>query len=164
MRNTIKTINKFANLISAFLLAGLTLLIVANIFLRNVFFIFVPGVFELTQIFLSIIAFFAVAYAHDNKAHCVVEALYKVLPRAGKWFFSLVSSLFFLATACVVGGSVFHLAITQISNTDHTMALRIPLWPFSMLGALGILLFCLSLIGDLVYIIKDREVLTNDPS
>ena len=163
MRNVIKAINKCANYISAFVLACLMLLIVADIFLRNVFFFFIPGVFELTQILLSVIVFMAVAYAHDNKEHVVIDVVYDLLPRGGKWILSLLSSVVFLALNVVVGWYVLQFAIAQIGRGDHTSTLGVPLWPMSMLGALGMFLFCLSVIGDIIYIIKDKGVLTLDP-
>jgi len=164
MRAAIKKINKSANYIGATVLALMMFLIVADIVLRNVLMFFIPGVFELTQLFLSVIVFMGVAYAQDNCEHVYIDILYENIPRAAKWVFSLISSLLFLGINIVMFRFVLAFAIAQISRGDHTSTLQVPFWPISMLAAAGMLLFCLSVIGDLIFIIKDRGVLSLDPS
>ena len=162
MRNVIKRVSKSANYISGFVLAILMFLIVADIILRNTLFIFIPGVFELTQILLTMIVFFAVAYAHDNGEHVVIDVIYENMPRLGKWIFSLLSSMLYLGINAVLTWYVMQFGVAQIARGDYTSTLQVPLWPISMLGAVGMLLYCCSVIGDLIYIIKDRGVLTID--
>jgi TRAP-type C4-dicarboxylate transport system permease small subunit len=162
MKNTIKALNKYAMYFSACLAGAIMLLIVLDVFLRNSFMVFIPGVFELTQILLSLVVFMALAYANDNKEHIIFDAIYKRLPQGGKWVFSFIGSLIMLAAIIVIGSFILQLAITQAGQGYHTPILRIVLWPFTILGAFGMLLFCLSVIGDLILIIKDREVLSID--
>ena len=162
MRNAIKALGKCAVYISAIVLGWLVLLIVLDVFLRNTFLVFIPGVFELTQVFLSVIVFLAIAYANDNKKHVVVDFLYNAMPRAGKLTFLIISSIFVLFIAAASGWFMLQFSLMQMSMVVHTPMLRVLLWPFSMVAALGMLLFCLSAIGQLVYTIKDREVLSLD--
>jgi len=135
-----------------------------DIFLRNVFFVFLPGVFELMQLGLSLVVFLSVAHAQDNYEHVYIDVLYEALPRPGKRFFSFLSSILYLAVNGLLTYYVYSFAIAQISRGNHSATLEIPLWPISMIAAFGMFLYCLSVIGDLIYIIKDREVLTLDPS
>jgi len=162
MKNTIPALSKYAMYVSACLVGAVMFLIVLDVFLRNSFMVFIPGVFELTQILLSLIVFMALAYTNDKKQHIVVGALYKILPRAGKWIFSLIASLFTLIIIVIIGWFILQLAITQAGNGDHTPILRIVLWPFTILSVVGMLLFALSVVGDLIFILKDREVLPID--
>jgi len=137
---------------------------VTDIFLRNIFMIFLPGVFELTQFLLCMIVFCAAAYAQDNGAHVCIDVIYGVLPRVGKWVISLVSSIFFLAINIVMTYFVFQLALAQIERGDFTSSLEIPWWTVSMLASVGMFLFTLSVVCDLIFIIKDKGVLTIDAS
>lgn|GEM_PF-947871 len=162
VRDTIRALNKCAVYFSAVLLGIMLLLIVLEIFLRNVFFVFIPGVFELTQVFLSVCFFMAVAYANDKREHVVTEVLYKRLPKSAKWILSLISSLLFLIITGVLGWFVLQFALGQFGTGEHTMRLSIALWPFAIFGTIGLLLLCLSVVTDLVCIIKDREVLSVD--
>jgi len=162
MRNAIKSLNKSAIYISAFVLGFIMLLIVADVFLKNVFFLFIPGVFELTRVFLTIIVFMSIAYVHDNRANLVTDVIYNIVPRTGKWILSIISSLIFLKITCLMTWFILRFAITQISSGDHTSTLHIPLWLISILATIGMLLFSISVICDLVFILKNKEVLTFD--
>jgi len=160
MRNAIKALNKCAIYISALILCCLLLLITADVFFSNLFYVFIPGVFELTQLLTSMIVFLAIAYAYNNKKHVVSDVLCKVFPHSSKRIIlSVSSSLLSLVTIGVVCRFILRLALGQISQGGSTMILNIPLWIASMIGALGMLLFALSVIGDLVLNIQNKEVL-----
>ena len=159
MKNPSKALSKCAMRLSACLVGAIMLLIVLDVFLRNSFMLFIPGVFELTQILLSLVAFMSLAYVNENREHIVFEGLYKRLPHGGKWFCSLVGSFIMLVAMVIIGFFIWQLALTQSVQGDHTPILRIVLWPFTVLGSFGILLFCLSILGDFISIIKNREVL-----
>ena len=159
MKDTIKSLNKCAMYFSALLVGMIMLLIVLDVFLRNSFMVFIPGVFELTQILLSLVVFTALAYTNDKREHVVFAAIYKRLSDGGKRFFSLVSSIIMLAVVVVIGAFIFMIAFYQVGQGDHTPILRIVLWPFTLLGVFGMFMFFLSVIGDIVLTIKDREVL-----
>jgi len=164
MRKIIKKINKIAVHVSAFVLILMMFMVVADILLRNVFTLFIPGVFGLTQLFLSVIVFMSVAYAQDHYEHVYIDILYEAFPRTGKWVFSLISSILFLGINIVLTYYVLQFAIAQIDRGEYVSTLRFPLWPVSMIGAFGMFLFCLSVIGDIVYVVKDRGVLTLESS
>ena len=162
MKNTIRALNKCAMNFSACLVGAIMLLIVLDVFLRNSFMVFIPGVFELTQILLSLIVFMALAHVNDNKDHIVFGGLYGRLSKGGKRFFSFVGSVIMLAIIVVIGFFIWQLAITQAGQGTHTPILRMVLWPFTALGSFGMFLFCLSVVGDLILVIKDKEVLSID--
>ncbi|MCL2365432.1 MAG: TRAP transporter small permease [Oscillospiraceae bacterium] len=164
MRTAISTLNKCAIYISALVLFCLLLLVIADVLLRNIFFTFIPGVFELTQIFSSVIVFMAIAFTQYNKEHVAAQLFSKTLKHHGKIIFSLISSLLFLVISGVTFWFIFQFAIAQFSRADSTLILNIHLGIISIIGALGMFLFCLSVIGDLMFIIKDKEVLQFDPS
>ena len=159
MRNAIKVVNKYAMYFSACLVGAIMFLIVLDVFLRNSFMVFIPGVFELTQILLSLLVFMSLAYTNDNKKHIAFDAIYKVLPRTGKWVFSLIRTLIMLIVIAFIAWFMRQLAIDQ---ADRTPILHIMIWPATILGSAGMLMFFLSAVGDLILVIKDREVLSVD--
>jgi TRAP-type C4-dicarboxylate transport system permease small subunit len=148
--------NAWSGYIAVFTLAALFFLAVLDIYLRHVFLVFIPGAFELTSLLLSLVVFFAVACAHAGAKHVSVDILYKILPRSGKWVLSLVRSIIYLAITLLIACFIIYFAITQFSQSDVTWALRVPLWIFSVLGAVGMLAYCLSIVGDLISIVRDR--------
>ena len=162
MRIAIKKINYYSQFIAAFTLGILLFMTVVDVFLRNAFFIYMRGTYEITQMLMSIIVFMAVGYSHDKKEHVVIDIVYEHLSHVKKWVLSLVSSLFFLAITSTMTWVVFQFALRQMDKGDHTSSLQIPMWPMAMLGAFGMFMFSLSVIGDMIFIIKDRGVLTLD--
>lgn len=164
MRKIVRIINKIANYFGAFILGCMMFMIVADIFLRNAFSFVIPGTFELTQVFLCMVVFFSAAYAQDRKDHVVIEFVYDLMPRAGKWVVSLISSLIFLGICIVMTKYIYDFAVYQISRGNFTSTLEIPLFYFSFVATFGMALLCLAVFCDLIFIIKDREVLSIDAS
>jgi len=123
MRIAIKKINYYSQFIAAFTLALLLFMTVVDVLLRNAFFIYLRGTYELTQILMSVIVFMAVGYSHDHKEHVVIDILYEHLPRAQKWVLSLISSLIFLAINATMTWVVFQFALRQLAQGDHTSSL-----------------------------------------
>ena len=159
MRDAIKTANKCAVTLSAIVLGCLTLVLVLDIFLRNVFLVFIPGVFDFTQFFLPIAVFFALANVNDKKEYMVASALYKVFPNAGKWVLSLIGSLLVFVIGLIVTLVILLFAISSIDGGFYTLSLRVPLWISAMIVSAGMFLFCLSALSDVIFIIKDKGVL-----
>ena len=158
MGDKIKSISKCSVYISAAALGILFLLIVLDFFLRNVFLVFIPGVFGFTQILLSICVFMALAYAYEQKRHIVIEAIYKLFPKAGKRFIYILSLLIFLAAVIKLSWFTLQFAISQMISGASTMTLSIPLWPVSIIAMAGLMLLGLSVLCDLISAFKNREV------
>ena len=161
--NTFKKINSFTQYISGVALMVLMFMTVIDVFVRKVLGRPLSGVYELTPICLTIIVFFAVAYAHDHREHVVIDVLYEALPRVGKKVFSYISIILTLAIVCLMCYVVFDYAIQIKGRGATTSILHIPMWPVAILASLGMLGYVLALIGDLIYLIKGG-VLSNEPS
>jgi TRAP-type C4-dicarboxylate transport system permease small subunit len=158
MRTVVRKLNRCAIYVSAALLGIITVLIVLEIFLRNVFQVFIPGVFELTQLFLSAIVFLAIAYANDNPDHLDVSTFFERIPKIIRWLLSLIRSIIYLAIVAIAGWFILRLAISQIDTLESTMVLQIVLWPLTITGAVGMLLLLLSVIADMIGVLMDVEV------
>ena len=163
MRAVIKKINATAQYISCIALMFLMFMTVIDVFWRQLLGKSLSGVFELTPLCLTLIVFFAVAYANDHKEHVVIDVLYDALPRMGKKIFSYISTLICLAIVGLMCWQVLQYAIVLMGNGAATSSLKIPMWPVAMLATIGIFTYILSLIGDLILLIKGG-VLSNDPS
>jgi len=146
----------FSRYFAAIALALLLFLTVLDVFLSHAFLVFIPGVFEVSALLLSLMVFFGIACAHASYGRYYVGILYKALPRAGKRAVSIICSFLYLGIALVMTGCIVFFAIAQIRRGDHTMALQIPLGIVSTLGAVGMAMYCLSVAGSLVSAIKDR--------
>ena len=159
MRTVLRKINKAGAYIAAFFLCILLFLTAADVISRNVFNYIILGGFELTQMLLSMIIFMGAAYTQDCHEHVCIEIMYNAFPRAGKWFVSLLSTLIVLAMGFVATYYMYIFASTQIGRGEITMTLGLPLWPISVVATVGMAFFTLTVIVDLIFVIKDKGVL-----
>jgi TRAP-type C4-dicarboxylate transport system permease small subunit len=135
------------------------ILTVVDIILRNVSDYFVPGAFELVYITVCIIVFASVAYANDKKGHVVIDFVYEKFSRKGKWVVSIFSSLVLLGISAVVTWQIYLFLLRQQAANDISSWFQIPMWTLAALGTIAMFLHCLSVIADLIWIIKDKGVL-----
>ena len=164
MRSIIKKINYFLNYFSSFFLAVLMLMTVADVIMRKIFSVPLIGSYELTLLLITIVVYLGFAHSNDFKEHVVIDVLYEVLPRAGKFVFSIISSLLNLALSGVMCYAVYNYIFRLYKSGGVTASLKIPLWPFAVVATVGLLGLILSFIGDFILIIWERKVLSNDPS
>ena len=163
MQKAVKSINAKVQYVSGVALIVLMLMTVIDVFWRQLLGKSLSGVFELTPICLTLIVFFAVAYAHDNKEHVIIDVLYEALPRIGKKVFSYIATIINLVIVGLMVWFVLQYGIVLMSNGAATSTLKIPMWPFALCAAFGILCYFFSLICDIIFLIKGG-VLGNDPS
>ena len=163
MQKAFKKINATVQYISGASIVILMLMTVVDVFWRQLLGKPLSGVFELTPILLTLIVFFAVAYANDHKEHVVIDILYDALPKIGRKIFSYICTIINMAIVAVMFWQVVNYGLQLISRNAATSSLHIPMWPFSILAAVGILCYFLSLLNDLIFLIKGG-VLSNDPN
>ena len=162
MRKIVRTINKRACYFGGIVVCVLMVLTVIDVIMRNFFLSPVPGMFELTQIMLCVIVFTGMAYAHDNHDTVVIDLLYDALPRVGKVVFSLISTIILITLNALLTWYVFRLVVQQFERGAFTSTLEIPWWIISAIAGCGMALFTLSAICNLIFIIKDKGVLSID--
>jgi TRAP-type C4-dicarboxylate transport system permease small subunit len=162
MRKTVKKTNYYLNLVSGILLAIMMFMTVIDVVVRKMLGQFFSGSYELTLLLLTMIVFLGFGYANDFKEHVVIDVLYEALPRTGKRVFSIIASLLNLTIVSVMCFVVFKQAFRLYASGAYTSSLRIPHWPFAILGAVGLLGFILSILGDFILIFKEGRVLSND--
>ena len=164
MRKVIKKINYYLNYISSFFLAFLMLMTVADVVSRRFFNSPIIGTYELTLLLITVVVYLGFAHSNDFKEHVVIDVVYEILPNIGKKVMSVVASLFNLALASVMGYAVFNHIFRLYDSGAVTPSLKIPLWPFAIVAAVGMTGLILSIIGDFILIFWEGRVLTNDPS
>ena len=164
LRKIIKKINYYLNFVSSFFLAFLMLMTVADVVSRKIFNVPIMGTYELTLLLITIVVYLGFAHSNDFKEHVVIDVLYEVLPQVGKFIFSIISSVLNLALACSMGYAIFRYIHRLRDSGAVTASLKIPEWPFAIVAFVGMVGLILSIIGDLILIIWERKVLSNDPS
>ncbi len=118
----------------------------------------ITGSYELTELMLALIVFFALGYTQIQKGHIVMEALVSRLqPRTQ---FIIESIIYFISTwlALLMTWQLAAHAKRLWLAKNVTGVLHLPIHPFLIAASFGSLLFTLTLFVDfLKYLQKARE-------
>jgi TRAP-type C4-dicarboxylate transport system permease small subunit len=121
--------------VAAFFLLAIALLTAGNVLLRDLFSVQIPDWFDGSRMLQGIALFWGVALATYYGSHICVDALWEHLaPPARRWLdivATLLSLLFLVPLAWMVWVKVAG------TGTQGTMDLRMPLWMFYSVAALG---------------------------
>lgn len=126
--------------------------IIVDVILRYLFNSPIPGDYDITQLWLSVIVFASMAYVQTEKGHIAVGMLLKVLPRR------LAISLYGVATLLGVfitgccSYSCFAMARRALARNMVSMSANIPLAPFEFFEAFCMALLCIVMLLDAIMI------------
>ncbi|MEC2073299.1 TRAP transporter small permease subunit [Alkalihalophilus marmarensis] len=108
----------------------------------------VTGTYELTYLWLALIVFLSLGYTQQKKGHISVGVLIDKLPVRGQAVVDIITYLIMLSILGLMSRQTF-LYAQQISN-NVTGDLRLPVYMFVIACAVGILLYALTVILDLL--------------
>ncbi|MBI3014259.1 MAG: TRAP transporter small permease subunit [Candidatus Tectomicrobia bacterium] len=128
-------------------LMGMTILDVAG---RYLFDDPVPGVFELTQIMMSILVAFGLAYCGTRKGHVGVDIFFHRFPRPLQRISNLLTGVPSLVLLILIVVQTYQHGLEVESNHTVSGILSIPLYPFIFVTALGMAFYALVILLDLV--------------
>jgi TRAP-type C4-dicarboxylate transport system permease small subunit len=113
-----------------------------------------PGSYEMIEITIGATVSFALCYAALSKDHLVIDLLINRLhgrTRVVVNIFALVVTLVFLAWMAWAGTGT----VAERLNTEETQTLGIPVMPFRIMWVLGLIVFCVVVIRDILLSFKE---------
>ena len=134
--------------IGAAFLTGMMVLIVANIIYR-LFGHVIPGSYEISTLMIVVAVAFALGYAAVHKSHIVVKIVVTRFSERRQAILTVLMSLISLATWAIIAWASYNV-LSQRWLTEMTDLLDIPYLPFRMIFVLGLVVFCLVYVTDLV--------------
>ncbi|UWQ20404.1 TRAP transporter small permease subunit [Jannaschia sp. W003] len=143
------------NLGSGVVIFALVLLAIANVLLRKLANMPVPGYIDWTEQFMAVFAFLGLAYVQREGGHIRMDLLVGSLKGRILWLFEFVSVLFMLVVvAALVYGTWFHFARSFDWNapnfsTDSSIDIALPLWPSKLAVPVAFALLFLRLLLQL---------------
>ncbi len=129
------------------IMMGLT---VADVILRNLFSIVVPGGIEMTGLLMIIVALSTLAVVEIERNHIRVDLLLRLLSEPVRIAVTAGGLLLTLAMMIVTAVRIVDQAGYLRTNDIVTGVLRVHEWPFVMAGAVFVILFALALAINLV--------------
>lgn len=126
--------------------------IIIDVVVRYLFNNPIPGDYDITQLWLSVIVFASLAYVQTEKSHIAVGMLLKVLPRRlAITLYGIGHVLGVFITSCC-SYSCYAMARRSIERNMVSMSANIPLAPFQFFEAFGMALLCIMMLLDTILI------------
>lgn len=154
MRKAIITLNRNAHYISCFIVLVIMFLTVGDIGSRVFFNHSIIGTYELTQLSLVFIVFMTFGFAQHNKDHVDIDFVYVHLPAKYRKVVSYVGIITYLAVVVLMAWRVYLYGMRMRTSGAITASLQIAHWPIILVGSVGMLLYALALVADIISLIK----------
>jgi len=137
-------------LMIAMLLTILMVFITVADVLGRLFFTQIAGVFELTRLALGVIVFTSLGWSQINKVHIAINILVSRIP----YFWQNLIDVFNYALASITFSLAFWQMLKyaeRLANVKQvTAVLGVPMHPWILISALGVLFFVFVLIWDTI--------------
>ena len=133
--------------VALILMMGIT---VADVVLRNLFSIVVPGGMEMTGLLMILTALSTLAAVELEGSHIRVDLVLRLMPEWARTPTIAGGLLLTFVTMVVTGAQIFLQAVYLHKNGIVTGVFAIPEWPFVAFGTFFIALFAAALLNNLV--------------
>lgn len=144
------TLNRWAHYISGVILLFLMFMTALDVLLNQMFKIRVSGYYELTEVLLIVLVFFAMGYTQQHQGHVSIEFVYERMPLIVQKVFYIISCLVQLLAVCLMTWRLYVYGQRLFAGNYITAVLDIPLGIAAMLGTVGLALYALAVLADLV--------------
>lgn len=158
--DVIVSVFRYISYVSAVCLVGIMLVAFLNVLGEKLLHQGIPSSTEIIKYLHVPMVFLAGAFVTLDRGQTTIDLLWQHFPKAVKKLTSTVSFLLGTAICAFVGARGVYLMVnTHIKN--HTMSsttgIGFPLWPFSLLFALGFFMLALSFLWSIVRLYAPRE-------
>lgn len=166
--SVLKAVSKGFSVISFVGLFVGVIFVVVDVVLRYFFDSPIHGDYDITQLWLSVIVFAALAYVQTERGHIGVTMVLKVLPEKLGVALYGIGTLIGAATCGCCSYSFYLLAKRAIARKMVSLMAGIPLWPFEVFEIVCTALLALVMLFDAIEIFaavgdetKRREIIDN---
>lgn len=110
----------------------------------------IPGVFELTRFGLGAIVCTALGYSQINKVHIAINILVSRFPLVYQNFIEIFNYLLAFIVFVIACWQMFIYTGRLYTAAQVTSVLGVPIYPFVLISAIGVVFFTLVLFWDLI--------------
>jgi C4-dicarboxylate transporter, DctQ subunit len=121
-------------------LAAIVTLTFVSIMLRAFFSTTIPDWFDLSRLFLGIAIFWGIASTSYRDEHIQVDFFWEWVGPRAKWLIDLFATTVLLAFLVAFSWMLVFKVNSGFRSGEATFDVRIQIWPFHMVAALGIFL------------------------
>jgi TRAP-type C4-dicarboxylate transport system permease small subunit len=114
----------------------------------------IPGAFELTEFMLAIAVLTAIGYTEVKGAHISIDLVVNRFPPRAQAIIDSVTNFLSLAIFVLVTWQTIKYAQLLFSSHDVSAVLRLPVYPFLLIAAIGSFMFCLAMLSSFLRSLK----------
>lgn len=145
-------IAKLANKVSSWCIFFIMAITVTDIFGRYFFNVPIAGVFEVTEVTLSIMVFLSLAYTHICRGHVRIDFFISKLSKKNQKY---VEGVVYFLSFILIGLLTWQLwvyALRLFKSGNVSGVLEIPFWPILLIMVFGSLVYAITLAIDFIQI------------
>ena len=141
-------------------LAAIVALTFVSIMMRAFLNTAIPDWFDLSRLMLGVAIFWGIATTSYRDEHIQVDFFWEWVGPRGKWLIDLFATIVLLAFMAAFAWMLIYKVDSGFRSGEATFDVRIPIWPFHMVAALGIFLATLLIAIRLVRLWRGRGAIT----
>ena len=119
-------------------LAAIAVITFASVLLRGTIGYAIPDGFDISRLMLAVTIFWGIACTGYRNEHIQVDLLWQVLPARGRRWLDILATGISLAAMLVFAWMLATKVASTIRSGEATFDLRLAVWPFHLLAAVGI--------------------------
>ena len=159
----LKSIEKVLFYLSGVVCVLVTLMIVVDVFLRAVFNHPLPASWEISEVCMPFIVFYAFAYTLTMNAHIRVTFITsRVSPKLKFWLHIFGNSLCFVICALLTYFAFLHFWQSFIIREEILAAIKIPWWIGKSAMPVGMAMLSLRYLMQMILSLNKGEVITSN--
>lgn len=144
-------------LIAGLLLGAIALLTFAAVMLRWLFNYGLPDAFDFSRLLLGTAMFWGIALAGFHNRHIQVDGFWELAPAWGRRLIDIFATSVTLAFMALFAWMLEGKVTSVFLSNEQTFDLRLPVWPFHAVAALGIALASLLLLLRLIRLLAGKK-------
>lgn len=144
-------------LIAGLLLGAIALLTFTAVMLRWLFNYGLPDAFDFSRLLLGTAMFWGIALAGFHNRHIQVDGFWELAPAWGRRLIDIFATSVTLAFMALFAWMLEGKVTSVFFSNEQTFDLRLPVWPFHAVAALGIALASLLLLLRLVRLLTGEK-------
>ncbi|MCW0233184.1 MAG: TRAP transporter small permease [Ferrovibrio sp.] len=144
-------------LIAGLLLGAIAVLTFSAVMLRWLFNYGLPDAFDFSRLLLGTAMFWGIALAGFHNRHIQVDGFWELAPAWGKRLIDIFATTVTLAFMALFAWMLEGKVRSVLASNEQTFDLRLPVWPFHAVAALGIALAAILLLLRLVRLLAGKK-------
>jgi len=151
-------ISRLLNYAAVFILGGLMLLTIADVFLRKVLSRGILGTWEISEYLMAFIVFFSLAEGELKKRNVNVDIMVKNLPAKTRKITDSAIKLLGFILYCFITAGVFSYGRLLQSSGEVSLDLWLPKYIFVYLTGAALVIFSVILLARLIIAVKEVHI------